>query len=135
MAKRVLRYLRGTSEIGLIYDANKNTAPIAFSDADFASDENDSKSITGSVIMMAGAAVVYAAKKQSLVGQSTTEVEFIAAAETSKSIIWIRELLQEMRYFVRSPTKLKIDNKVPYKWQNKHQLTPGPNTFAYDSMY
>ncbi|KAF0708473.1 hypothetical protein AaE_013200 [Aphanomyces astaci] len=61
--------------------------PLAYNDADFANDNNDSKSITGFVIMLAGVAAVYMSRKQSLVGQSTTEVEFIAAAEAAKSIL------------------------------------------------
>ncbi|KAH9071988.1 hypothetical protein Ae201684P_021125 [Aphanomyces euteiches] len=96
MAKRVLKYLKGTANMGPLYDGLVPTAPVAFSDADFANDSNDSKSITGALIMLAGAAVVYLSRKQSLVEQSTTEIEFIAAAEAAKNIIWTAQLLDEM---------------------------------------
>jgi len=85
--------------------------PTAYSDADFATDAADSKSITGSVLFLYGGPVAYASKKQSLVGQSTTEVEFIAAAETSKTVIWLRELLSELGVAPSSPTILHVDNQ------------------------
>ncbi|KAH9118555.1 hypothetical protein AeMF1_008355, partial [Aphanomyces euteiches] len=71
MAKRVLKYLKGTSSMALTFRGTNTGPPTAYCDADFANDLNDSKSISGFVIMFAGAAVVYASKKQSLVGQST----------------------------------------------------------------
>ncbi|KAH9095634.1 hypothetical protein Ae201684P_015435 [Aphanomyces euteiches] len=42
---------------------------------------------------------------------TTTEVEFIAAAEAAKSIVWLRELLEEMSFVVNSPTYLHVDNQ------------------------
>ncbi|KAH9182698.1 hypothetical protein AeNC1_015326 [Aphanomyces euteiches] len=96
MAKRVLQYLKGSASLGLTFDGKKNTIPQAFSDADFSNDLNDSKSISGMVITLAGAAVLFSSKKQSMVGHSTTEVEFIAAAEAAKSIVWQMELLHEL---------------------------------------
>ncbi|KAF0740163.1 hypothetical protein Ae201684_004397 [Aphanomyces euteiches] len=76
MAKRVLKYLQGAKHLGIKYDGGASARPKAFSDADFANDKQDSKSITGSVITMGGGAITYMSKKQSLVGQSTTEVEY-----------------------------------------------------------
>ncbi|KAH9113412.1 hypothetical protein AeMF1_012380 [Aphanomyces euteiches] len=111
MAKRVLKYLKGTSDKALTFQGTLTGQPVAFCDADFANDLNDSKSVTGFVVMLAGAAVVYASKKQSLVGQSTTEVEFIAAAEAAKSIIWLAELLTELRCTSNGPITLFVDNQ------------------------
>ncbi len=111
LAKRVLKYLAGTPELGLCYSRAGSSVPIAYSDADFANDSTDSKSVTGSVITLAGAAVVYVSRKQSLVSQSTTEVEYIAAAEAAKNVIWIRELLEEMQLPIPTPTRLWVDNQ------------------------
>ncbi|KAH9103708.1 hypothetical protein AeMF1_020022 [Aphanomyces euteiches] len=111
MAKRVLQYLKGSASLGLTYDGTKNSHPNAFSDADFANDLQDSKSISGTVITLACAAVIFSSRKQCLVGHSTTEVQFIAAAEAAKSIVWLRELLEEMSFVVNSPTYLHVDNQ------------------------
>ncbi|KAH9140653.1 hypothetical protein AeRB84_015124 [Aphanomyces euteiches] len=111
MAKRVLKYLKGTSSMALTFRGTNTGPPTAYCDADFANDLNDSKSISGFVIMFAGAAVVYASKKQSLVGQSTTEVEYIAAAEAAKSIVWFTELLVKLRCTRQEPITLFVDNQ------------------------
>ncbi|KAH9107206.1 hypothetical protein LEN26_014284 [Aphanomyces euteiches] len=111
MAKRVLQYLKGSTSLGLTHDGNKNNHPHAFFDADFANDLQNSKSISGTVITLAGAAVIFSTRKQSLVGHSTSGVEFIAAAEAAKSIVWLREPLEEMSFVVNSTTYLHVDNQ------------------------
>ncbi|KAH9135158.1 hypothetical protein AeRB84_019310 [Aphanomyces euteiches] len=111
MAKRVLKYLQGTKHLGIKYDEGASARPKAFSDAVFANDKQDSKSITGSVIIMGGGAITYMSKKQSLVGQSTTEVEYIAAAETAKNLIWLHELLHEMKVKIDLPIEMFVDNQ------------------------
>ncbi|KAH9112159.1 hypothetical protein AeMF1_013477 [Aphanomyces euteiches] len=111
MAKRVLKYLQGTKHLGIKHDGGASARPKAFSDADFANDKQDSKSITGSVITMGGGAITYMSKKQSLVGQSTTEVEYIAAAETAKNLIWLHELLHEMKVKIDLPIEMFVDNQ------------------------
>ncbi|KAH9102592.1 hypothetical protein LEN26_015516 [Aphanomyces euteiches] len=111
MAKRVLQYLKANASLGLTFDGTKSTIPQAFSDADFANDLNDSKSISGIVITLASAAVHFSSKKQSMVGHSTTEVEFIAAAEAAKSIVWLMELLHELKYDIEQSIPLHVDNQ------------------------
>jgi hypothetical protein len=111
MAKRVLKYLKGTLTLGLQYGGNVSATPVAYSDADFANDKEDSKSISGSIVMLGGAAITYMSKKQSLVGQSTTEVEFIAAAETAKNVVWLYELLDEMKVTIQLPIVMYVDNQ------------------------
>lgn len=113
MAKRVLKYLKATPEVGIIYNKGESQ-PEAYSDADFANDK-DSKSITGVIITMASAPVIWISRKQSLVGLSTTEVEYIAATEACKSIIWLSELLSEMIFNISKPITLHIDNKSTIK--------------------
>ncbi|KAH9084296.1 hypothetical protein LEN26_020917 [Aphanomyces euteiches] len=111
MAKRVLKYLKGTRELGITYNGQASAKPQVYSDADFANDKLDSKSITGSIIIMAEGAITYMSRKQSLVGQSTTEVEFIAAAESAKNLIWLHELLQEMKVKISLPIDMFVDNQ------------------------
>ena len=48
MTKKVLRYLKGTIDIGLIYEkCVKNLKVIDYSDSDFACDMEDRKSTSG----------------------------------------------------------------------------------------
>ncbi|KAF0724104.1 hypothetical protein Ae201684_017155 [Aphanomyces euteiches] len=111
MAKRVLKYLKGSRELGITYNGQASAKPQVKSDADFANDKLDSKSITGSIIIMDEGAITYMSRKQSLVGQSTTEVEFIAAAESAKNLIWLHELLQKMKVKIGLPIDMFVDNQ------------------------
>ncbi|KAH9111910.1 hypothetical protein AeMF1_013660 [Aphanomyces euteiches] len=107
MAKRVLN--RESAHITV--QGNRTGQPVVFCDADFAHDPTDIRSISGFAVMLSGAAVVYASKKQSLVGHSTTEVEFIAAAEAAKSIVWLSELLADLTCMARGPVTLFVDSQ------------------------
>ncbi|KAH9093382.1 hypothetical protein LEN26_018331 [Aphanomyces euteiches] len=109
MAKRILNYLKGTIELGIMYNGRASAKPKVYSDADLANDKLDSKSISGSIITMAEGAIT--SRKQSLVGQCTTEVELIAAAESAKNLIWLHELLQEMKVKINLPIDMFIENQ------------------------
>ncbi|KAH9099766.1 hypothetical protein Ae201684P_018776 [Aphanomyces euteiches] len=109
MAKRILNYLKGTIELGIMYNGRASAKPKVYSDADFANDKLDSKTISGSIITMAEGAIT--SRKQSLAGQSTTEVELIAAAESAKNLTWLHELLQERKVKINLPIDMFIENQ------------------------
>ncbi|KAH9100220.1 hypothetical protein LEN26_016066 [Aphanomyces euteiches] len=104
-------YNTRTKHLGIKYDGEAGASRKAFSDADFANNKQDRKSITGSVVTMGGGAVTYMSKKQSLVGQSIDKVEFIAAVETAKNLIWLHELLHEMEVKIDLPIDMFVDNQ------------------------
>ena len=104
LVKRILRYLKGTSALGLLY--GKTGDFITFSDADYASDRTTRKSMSGVVCMYANAAVTWQCKKQQCISQSTTEAEYVSAAAAAKEIVWFKKLF--------SDCKIKIDECVLY---------------------
>ncbi|PNX57093.1 putative copia-type protein, partial [Trifolium pratense] len=79
-AKRILRYIRGTLEFGILYRKENQTELIAYSDSDYGGDVDDRKSTSGYVFMLGSGAVSWSSRKQPIVTLSTTEAEFIAAA-------------------------------------------------------
>ncbi|KAL5830145.1 hypothetical protein ACOSQ3_019613 [Xanthoceras sorbifolium] len=79
VAKRVLRYLKGTLDFGLFYKNGGNSKLVAYTDSDYAGDLEDRKSTTGYVFLLSSAAVFLLSKKQSVVSLSTTEAKFIDA--------------------------------------------------------
>ena len=115
-AKHVLRYLKGTADLGLTFSGTKaapNEGVYAcdlYSDADFAADVDRRKSTTGAVLLMQGAAVLWLSKLQSLVATSTAEAEYIAAAVATTEGLWVRKLLGEISGRV-SPVNLAVDNQ------------------------
>ena len=51
-------------------------------------------------------------RQQTTVADSSTHAKYIAAAEASKELVWLRRLLTELKEGVLGPTSLHIDNHV-----------------------
>ncbi|KAE8665938.1 hypothetical protein F3Y22_tig00112523pilonHSYRG00165 [Hibiscus syriacus] len=66
------------------------------SDSGYAGDLDKSKSTTGYVFKVAGGAVSWVSKLQSVVATATTEAEYVAATQASKEAIWLKMLLEEL---------------------------------------
>ncbi|RVW74256.1 Retrovirus-related Pol polyprotein from transposon RE1 [Vitis vinifera] len=77
--KRILRYLKGTMNIGLWYPKGDNFELIGFSDADFAGCRVERKSTSGTCHFLGHSLVSWHSKKQNSVALSTAEAEYIAA--------------------------------------------------------
>ena len=56
-AKRILRYLKGTTELGIYYKKEESTNVVAYTDNDFAGDIDDRKSTSGFVFFLGNEAV------------------------------------------------------------------------------
>src|SRR6185312_8594554 len=105
MVDRILRYLAGTREFGLVFGSRRdeNTTsevghiPVsAYSDADWGNDLRDRKSLTGWVVMVNGDPVSWCCKKQSVVAQSTCEAELYALAAAINELMWFMDLIREI---------------------------------------
>lgn len=112
--KRVLRYLKKTSDVGLTFKLNPHSDNIVlgpvYADANWAGDLDDRKSTTGVVMKINGCAVSWMSKKQRTVAQSTAEAEYIAMSMAVKEIMWMRQLLKEMMLEQKDGTVLYCDN-------------------------
>ena len=83
--KRILRYLNGSRQLGLLYRANTLNEDITgFADADWAGDVGDRKSTSGYVFLLGGAAVSWKSAKQTTVALSTAEAEYVALSTASQ---------------------------------------------------
>ncbi|KAH9109521.1 hypothetical protein AeMF1_015438, partial [Aphanomyces euteiches] len=87
-AKRLLRYIKSTPDVGLTFCRNKITL-MGYSDASWAS-RPDRKSVTGNLCLLAGSVVFWKSARQRIVALSTCEAEYIALAEVAKEIMWLR---------------------------------------------
>lgn len=79
-AKRVLRYVKGTLEFGIMYRRSQDVKLMVLSDSDYAGDHDDRKSTSGKVFILGSGVVSWTSKKQPIVTLSTTEAEYVAAA-------------------------------------------------------
>jgi hypothetical protein len=110
--KHLFRYLRHTLDVQLTYGPSPlKELFVTYSDADYAGDSNTLRSTGAYVVMMGTGAVDWSSKLQSVVVQSTTEAEYIAANSAGRDIAWMRNLLTEFGYDLsKSPSTLYMDN-------------------------
>lgn len=115
-AKRILRYLKGTSTLGLTYGGDPecstwNIGP-AYCDANWGGvSGTDRKSTTGNLVKVNGGIVSWASKKQNVVALSTAEAEYMAAGMMATEVMWTRQLLNEMGFEQPAPTVILCDNQ------------------------
>nr|GEW12680.1 retrotransposon protein, putative, Ty1-copia subclass [Tanacetum cinerariifolium] len=81
--KWILKYLRGTANVGLIYGKNHGNHKdvIGFVDLDYAKDPDKGRSITGYAFLVQGCVVSWKVTLQHVVALSTTEAEYMALYE------------------------------------------------------
>ena len=79
--KNILKYLKRTKDMYLVYGGDKELVVNGYVDASFDTDPDDSKSQTGYVFILNGGAVSWTSSKQSVVEGSTCEAEYIAASK------------------------------------------------------
>jgi hypothetical protein len=113
MAKRVLRYLKGTQLDGLTFSGG-STAPsslMGYCDADWAGDTDGRRSTTGYVFMLNGAAVSWRSQKQASVALSSTEAEYMGICAGTQEAMFLRRLMAELHMPQMAPTPLMEDNQ------------------------
>ena len=103
-AKRIVRYLAGTADKGMILDRQAPEIE-CYADADFAGawdrtdteDPTNVKSRTGFIIKFANCPIYWGSKQQELVALSTVEAEYISLSYATRHVLFILHLLEEMK--------------------------------------
>ena len=111
--QHVLQYLAGTMDYRLLYRHNTShgMVPQVFVDANWAGDVETRRSTSGYVILIAGAAVSWASRRQPTVASSTTEAEYMAVSEVIKQVIWTRRLVGDLGFKIDEATVIQCDNR------------------------
>ncbi|GJV63161.1 putative ribonuclease H-like domain-containing protein [Tanacetum coccineum] len=78
--KRIFRYLKGKSKVGLWYPRVSSFDLEAYLDSNYAGANLDRKSIIGGCQFLGRRLILWQYKKQTIVATSTTEAEYVAAA-------------------------------------------------------
>lgn len=125
IVKRIFRYLKGTIEMGLLYRGSGHFD--VYSDADYANDKKDRKSVSGVLCVNADAAVSWQCKKQQCVSLSMTEAEYISAAATAKELVWFKKLftdcvinLENYVLYVDNTSAIKLMKNPEFHQRSKH---------------
>ncbi|WVZ75499.1 hypothetical protein U9M48_023545 [Paspalum notatum var. saurae] len=93
--KRIFRYLKFTSELGLWYSSGSSLSLRGFSDADHAGCRIDRKLTSGTCQLLETSLVSWSSCKQASVSLSTTEAEYIAAASCCSQLLWMKATLSD----------------------------------------
>ncbi|GKB69348.1 putative ribonuclease H-like domain-containing protein [Tanacetum coccineum] len=88
--KRIFRYLKGQPKLGLWYPRDSPFDLEAFSDSDYAGATLDRKSTIGGCQFLSKRLISWQYKKQSIVANSTTEAEYVAATNCCGQVLWIQ---------------------------------------------
>lgn len=78
LKKRIFRYLRGTTNYGLLYSPSSTQTSTCYTDSDFAGDNKNLKSATGFIIHIFGCPVMWCSHLQTSIVQSSAEAEFMS---------------------------------------------------------
>jgi len=108
-AKRVLRYLKGTVDVGIVF-TRTSTPLVGYVDADWANCPDDRRSYTGYAFILGGSPVSWESRKQRTVALSSTEAEYMALSEAAKEAIYLKRLLTELGFYELAEVKVYIDN-------------------------
>ncbi|CAA7049128.1 unnamed protein product [Microthlaspi erraticum] len=110
-AYKILRYIKGNPGQGLFYSADSETCLNAFADADYGTCPDTRRSVTGFCVYLGKSLISWKSKKQHTVSRNSTEAEYRSLALASCELIWLNQLLEDMKVQVQHTAKLFCDNK------------------------
>ncbi|GJS06294.1 putative ribonuclease H-like domain-containing protein [Tanacetum coccineum] len=108
--KRIFRYLKGKPKLGLWYPRVSSFDLDAYSDSDYARANLDIKPTTGGCQFLGRRLISWQCTKQTIVATSTTEVEYVAAANCCRQVLWIQNQMLDYGFNLMN-TKIYIDNE------------------------
>ena len=110
--KRVLRYLAGSMEQGILLSSASAAKLNAYCDSDWAGCPNTRRSTSGFCIMLGDSPISWKSKRQSVVARSTAEAEYRSMALTLCGVMWINQLLKGLGIKYLGTTPIFCDNQA-----------------------
>jgi hypothetical protein len=108
--KRILRYLRGTPDYGLLLRRSRSIDLAVYTDADWAGCPDTRRSTLGYAVFLGDNLVSWSAKRQTVVSRSSAEAEYRAVANGVAEATWLRQLLLELQAPLSRCTLVYCDN-------------------------
>lgn len=119
--KRVLRYVKGTLDFGILYSKSKDPRLVGFTNLDWAGFFDDKKSTSGYVFNLGTGVVTWTNKKQQAIALSSIEAKYQGTSKATCEAIWLRRMLLDMQMSQARPSPLFCNN------QGMLKLAKNPN--------
>ncbi|GJR46843.1 retrovirus-related pol polyprotein from transposon TNT 1-94 [Tanacetum coccineum] len=108
--KRIFRYIKGTTHLGLWYPKGTDIETVVYADSDHAGDYVDRKSTSGICTFVGCCLTSWFSKKQTALAISTTEAKYVSAGKACQQALWMKQALID--YDVRlDDVPIMCDNK------------------------
>lgn len=109
--KHLLRYIRGTTELCLTFDAEAGKRIIlGYADADWGGCLDTRRSTTSYLFKTFGGLVAWKSRRQPTVALSTAEAEIMASVDAAKQAVWLKQLLGGLKISTEGPIPIFNDN-------------------------
>ena len=127
--KRILRYVKGTLDLGLVYEKKEaGIELVGYSDRDYVGDPDDRKSTTGMDSFLGNNLICWASEKQKIMALSSCEAKYVAATTAACQGLWLATLIGELINEEMISVMLMVDNKSAIAIQRIIYFIIGPST-------
>lgn len=108
--KRILRYIKGSAQIGLKIRKCNSVLVSTFFDADWAGCPDFRRSTGGFAVFFGANLVSWSSRKQATVARSSTEAEYKSIANATSEMVWVQSILNELGVSQPKSAVLWCDN-------------------------
>ncbi|GKA53986.1 hypothetical protein Tco_0752935 [Tanacetum coccineum] len=120
VVKRIFRYLKGQPKLGLWYPKDSPFNLVAYTNSDYVGASLDRKFTTGGCQFLGCRLISWQCKKQTVVANSITEAEYVAASSCCRQVLWIQNQLldygtkhiERRNHFIRDCNEKKLIQMV-----------------------
>ena len=95
-AKKILRYVKGTRDYGIVYKSDKECELTEYCDSDYARDLDDQKSRSGLIFFYRSKPFAWNCCKQKVIALSSCEAEYISSTLAVCQGIWILRFMRKL---------------------------------------
>ena len=108
----ILRYIKGTLGQGVLYENKGYTKIVRYCDVDWADSFADRRSTSEYCVFIGGNLISRKNEKRDVVARSSIGAEYRAMTLTTCELIWLKQLLQELRFGNDEQMALVCDNQA-----------------------
>ena len=109
-AKRILRYIQGTLDFGILYEKNVDAKLLGFCDSDWAGCVDDMKSTSRYAFSLGSSVFSWTSKKQQPMAQFSAKAKYVSASLATSQAIWLRRILEDVGEKQEEASPILCDN-------------------------